>query len=80
MSDRRIDAFFYGLFMDVDMLKQNAVEAANIRRAFVANFALRIGQRATLIPSMGARAYGMIMSLNHADLARLYGARSRANT
>jgi hypothetical protein len=74
MSDRRIDAFFYGLFMDVEMLKQNGVEAANIRPAFVPNFALRIGQRATLIPSMGARAYGMIMSLSHGDLARLYGA------
>ena len=74
MSNRRIDAFFYGLFMDVDILKQAGVEATNIRRAFVRNFALRIGQRATLIPSIGARAYGMIMSLSHADLARLYGA------
>jgi hypothetical protein len=74
MSDRRIDAFFYGLFMDVDVLKQNGVEAANIRPAFVPNFELRIGQRATLIASIGARAYGMIMSLSHADLARLYGA------
>jgi hypothetical protein len=46
MSDRRIDAFFYGLFMDVDSLKQNGVEPANIRRAFVPEFALRIGQRA----------------------------------
>ncbi|SRR5258708_3685697 len=74
MSDRRIEAFFYGLFMDVDILKQNGVEPANIRRAFVPEFALRIGQRATLIPSIGARAYGMIMSLRHGDLARLYGA------
>ena len=29
MSDRRIDAFFYGLFMDVDILKQNGVEPAS---------------------------------------------------
>jgi hypothetical protein len=74
MSDRRIDAFFYGLFMDVDLLQENGVEATNIRRAFVPNFALRIGQRATLIPSIGARAYRMLMSLSHRELARLYGA------
>src|SRR5258708_5283311 len=74
MSDRRIDAFFYGLFMDVDILKQNGVEPANIRPAFVPESALRIGQRATLIPSIGARAYGMIMSLTHGELAQLYGA------
>ena len=74
MSDRRIDAFFYGLFMDTDTLKQNGVEAVNTRRAFVADFALRIGRRATLIPSIGHRAYGVIMSLTHGDLARLYNA------
>jgi hypothetical protein len=74
MSTRRIDAFFYGLFMDADALRNCGVEPINIRRALVASFALRIGQRATLIASPGARAYGMLMSLSHEHLARLYGA------
>jgi len=74
MSDRRIDAFFYGLFMDIDMLRESQVEPVNPRRAYVADFALRIGQRATLLPSFGARAYGMLIALTHPELERLYSA------
>jgi hypothetical protein len=71
VSARQIDAFFYGLFMDVDVLRQTGANPANPRRAYVAEFALRIGQRATLIPSPGARAYGMLIELTHAELDRL---------
>ena len=74
MSDRRIDAFFYGLFMDIDILRESKVTPVNLRRAYVDDFALRIGQRATLLPSAGARAYGMLVALTHAELQRLYTA------
>jgi hypothetical protein len=76
MSNRRIDAFFYGLFMDVDVLRKSGIEPMNTRRALVSDFALRIGQRATLVASPGARAYGMLMLLSHEELARLYSAPS----
>lgn len=72
MTDRRIDAFFYGLFMDVDVLRDNQVMPVNPRAGYVDGFALRIGQRATLIPAHGARAYGMLVALTHAELERLY--------
>ena len=74
MRDRRVDAFFYGLFMDPDILRENGVVPTNSRRAFVEDFALRIGQRATLVASAGTRAYGMLVALTHAELDRLYGA------
>jgi len=74
MSDRQIDGFFYGLFMDEQVLRQAGARPANFRRAYVADFALRIGQRATLVPSPGERAYGMLVSLTHAELEGLYGA------
>jgi hypothetical protein len=74
MGDRRVDAFFYGLFMDVDVLRGSGVAPENPRRAYVDGFALRIGQRATLLPSSGARAYGMLFALTHAELERLYTA------
>jgi hypothetical protein len=74
MSDRRIDSFFYGLFMDVGVLRNAGVEPLNARRAYVDDFALRIGNRATLIPSPGRRAYGMLMALTHGELERLYAA------
>ena len=74
MSDRRIDCFFYGLFMDVDVLRQSNVVPSNPRRAYVEGFALRIARRATLVPSPGGRAYGMLIALTHAELERLYTA------
>jgi hypothetical protein len=60
--------------MDVDVLRQSGAQPANPRRAYVAEFALRIGQRATLVPSPGTRAYGMLIALTHAELERLYSA------
>lgn len=74
MSDRRIDAFFYGLFMDLEILRDGGVAPINPRRAYVDDFALRIGQRATLLRSSGARAYGMLFALAHSELDRLYAA------
>ena len=74
MSERRIDAFFYGLFMDLDVLREAGVTPVNPRRAYVDDFALRIGQRATLLPSAGARAYGMLFAVTRSELDRLYSA------
>lgn len=74
MTHRKTDGFFYGLFMDADVLRQAGTNPSDFRRAYVSDFAIRIGQRATLVPSPGDRAYGMLISLTHADLERLYGA------
>jgi hypothetical protein len=74
MTDRRIDGFFYGLFMDSDILRESRVMAVNPRRAYVDGYALRIGRRATLVPTAGARAYGMVFALTHDELERLYTA------
>jgi len=71
-GDRRVDAFFYGLFMDESVLRDSGVVPANPRPAYVVDFALRIGQRATLVPSQGAKAFGMLMALTHADVEKLY--------
>ncbi len=74
MADRRIDGFFYGLFMDSGILRNSHVAAVNPRRAYVDDYALRIGRRATLVPASGARAYGMVYALTHDELERLYTA------
>ena len=74
MSDRRVDGFFYGLFMDNAVLRDSGVTPAHARRAYVDGYALRIGRRATLIPAADARAYGMVLALTHDELDRLYTA------
>ncbi len=74
LSGRRIDAFFYGLFMDESILRQSGVTPVNSRRAYVSDFALRIGNRATLVPSAGSKAFGMLTALTHSELVLLYNA------
>ena len=33
MSDRRVDVFFYGLFMDIDVLREKGVDVARVGEA-----------------------------------------------
>lgn len=72
MSKRTVDGFFYGLFMDDDVLKDQSVTAINPRKTYVDDFELCIGQRSTLVPRKGDRSYGVVYSLTHEDLERLY--------
>jgi hypothetical protein len=74
VTERTIEGFFYGLFMDVDLLREKQVTPVHPRPAYVDGFVLRIGARATLLPSPEARAYGMLISLTHRELSQLYSA------
>jgi hypothetical protein len=72
MAPRRIQVFFYGLFMDADLLRTKGAHPVNIRPACVPGFALRIGQRATLLEIPDARAYGILTELTHDEIEQLY--------
>jgi hypothetical protein len=72
MASRRIEVFFYGLFMDADLLRTKGVNPANIRPAFVPGFALRIGQRATLLRNPNGLAHGILMEITHTEVEQLY--------
>ena len=72
MAERRIPVFFYGLFMDADLLRGKGLAPAGIRKASVSGYALRIGNRATLVTAPGARAYGVVMDLTHAEIEQAY--------
>lgn len=74
MPLRHATGFFYGLFMDEAVLAEAGVAARNPKMAYVEDFGLRIGRRATLVPEVGARAYGMLYDLMHEELDKLYGA------
>ncbi len=69
---RRIAVFFYGLFMDEALLREKGINPQNRRMAMVENFSLVIGERATLVPHSGRRAFGVLFSLTHAEVDALY--------
>ena len=64
--------FFYGLFMDKDLLFNKGIEPSQNEPGFVDGYELRIGERATLVRSAGGRAYGVVMELDSADVGALY--------
>jgi len=72
MAIRRLDVFFYGLFMDKDLLQAKGVLPSLIRSASVDGFVLRIGERASLFPDESGRVHGVIASLSHDELEKLY--------
>lgn len=75
MSDemlRRIDVFFYGLFMDESLLREKGLSPEGRRAACVENFRLVIGERATLVPSAGGEAHGLLFSLTLGEVDELY--------
>ncbi len=70
---RRIDVFFYGLFMDDALLREKGMNPKNRRMALVENFCLIIGARATLVPCADATVHGVLFSLTHSEVDALYG-------
>lgn len=72
-ATRRIDVFFYGLFMDEALLREKGMNPVNRGMASVENFSLVIGARATLVPCTGQTAHGVVFSLTHREVDELYG-------
>jgi len=75
MSDdlvRSVDVFFYGLFMDEDLLRAKGLDPKQRRLAEVRGFRLVIGDRATLIASPDDAVHGVVFALTHHELDSLY--------
>lgn len=72
MAPLTTDVFFYGLFMDAAVLEAKGVRSSQSRLAVVRGWALRIGQRATMVPDPNEAVHGVLMTLPLTDVDRLY--------
>ncbi len=68
--------FFYGLFMDPELLKNDGYNPGPLRIAQLKNYRLKLGSRATLIPQQSSEVWGTIINLPLEELAQLYSAPS----
>ena len=75
-EDERVEVFFYGLFMDEALLREKGLSPEGRRPAFVENFRLVIGERATLVPCARGRVYGVLFSLTRGEVGALYSEES----
>lgn len=71
--------FFYGLFMDADLLAEKGIIPRDAAVGHVEGFSLCIGERATLLHSAGARAYGVVMEISPGEAKDLYAESSVAD-
>ncbi len=74
-----MNVFFYGLFMDEDLLAKKGISPSKAQVGFVDGFALRIGERATLIRSADTRSYGVMMNISSDQANELYAESSVAD-
>ncbi|MDT8448006.1 MAG: gamma-glutamylcyclotransferase family protein [bacterium] len=72
-SSKPVEAFFYGLYMDPDILGPLGVVALNPRLAEAQGYRLDLrGGKAKIIPEAGASTWGLTFELSPSDLKSLY--------
>ena len=74
-----MEVFFYGLFMDKDILIKKGINLSNPRKGYLNNYSLKIGKRASLIQSKNEKAYGIVMEVNDEEIIKLYSDKSVAD-
>ena len=65
--------------MDESILASKGVQPVESAVGYVDGYALRIGERATLLPEANNRAYGVMMKISVEDAAALYSEPSVAD-
>lgn len=76
---KMVTAFFYGLFLDPDILENLGCSPKNIRIAKLDNYELIIGQRANLIQKNSSHVWGNLIELSENDINGLYSEKSVAD-
>lgn len=67
-----VAVFFYGLFMDEQLLKGRGITPSRPTLAHVNGYRLVLGNRATLVPAAGYTAHGVLVHIGREELERLY--------
>ena len=71
-----ITIFFYGLFMDRNLLIEKGLHPEVIGPAMLPGYRIHIADRATLLPSAADKAYGILMELPEEEVHILYSGQS----
>ena len=64
--------FFYGLFMDENLLKKKGLNPSKPTVGYLNGYSLEIGERATLFKSDNEFTYGTIMNITEEEISNLY--------
>ena len=69
---RKVWTFFYGSFMNPEVLGKAQVRPTEAQMARLDGWDIRIAPHATLVPVNGRSVFGVLGQLTHPDLEKLY--------
>lgn len=72
MDEPRVWSFFYGSYINFDVLREVGVAAERWEIARLLGWEIAIRPRANLRRSEGGVVYGIVATMTHAELDRLY--------
>jgi hypothetical protein len=72
MNEPQVSTFFYGSYMNLDVLKEVNLAPDDARAARLAGFDISIRPLANLVRSHQHHVYGILVSATHDELSRLY--------
>jgi cation transport regulator ChaC len=72
MAGPAVWVFFYGSYMNFDVLREVGLVPGASEVGRVAGFEVRISPRANLVRSDGGVVYGLLATATHDELSRLY--------
>ncbi|MDJ0756288.1 MAG: gamma-glutamylcyclotransferase family protein [Ardenticatenaceae bacterium] len=72
MSQVQVDVFFYGSYINFDVLAEVHIDERPYQVAWLPNHKLVISPLANLVKDLSAVAFGIVTKLNHDELTRLY--------
>lgn len=72
MSEARVSVFFYGSYMNPDVLREVELVPVDWEVARLNGFDIAIRPRANLVRSQQHCVYGVVTTATHAQLTRLY--------
>lgn len=72
MTERKIQVFFYGALMSLDVMQAVGIKKRAFAPAHVNGYELAVGAGATLIDSGDGITYGILANLTHAELKQVY--------
>lgn len=64
--------FFYGWFMDPDLLKNLGLSPSLPVTAKLPDYKFILGKRASMVSSVGDEVWGTLMTLSHMEISELY--------
>ena len=73
MGDRDPLVFFYGSFINLNVLKEYDIEPDSVDVVTLKGFDISVAPLATLVPNAERSVFGILVRIPHEKLERLYG-------